>query len=259
SFDNIIFEVMNEPWVTNVETLWQEYIAETIADTEKSLPVQHLISWNPANGFMLVENPNKNVSVYNFHYASPPEAIRVNYHLARPIGCNETGFAGQSDFAYRSQAWDFILGGGALFNNLDYSFTVGHENGDFQYPETQPGGGSNKLRKQYKILADFINSFDFIHMKPADDLIKGLRLSNGFGRLLAQPGKAYALYVSNATDLRDAIDILPDHYHVEWVSPITGDVEGSSIVDHSGGIMHLSVPKPQKDIALKIKAASHKE
>lgn len=204
---------------------------------------------------MLVENPHKDVSVYNFHYASPPEAVRVNYHLARPIGCNETGFAGQDNFTYRSQAWDFILGGGALFNNLDYSFTAGHERGDYQYPETQPGGGSAELRKQYKILADFIHSFDFIHMAPANDLIKGLHLANGFGRLLAQPGEAYALYASGAFELKVAIDVLPGRYRVEWVSPVTGNIEGTSMVDHPGGVLHLVVPKPQRDIALKIMRA----
>ena len=42
----------------------------------------------------------------------------------------------------RSEAWDFIIAGGGLYNNLDYSFTADHEDGTFQYPDTQPGGGN---------------------------------------------------------------------------------------------------------------------
>ena len=33
-----------------------------------------------------------------------------------------------------------MIAGGALYNNLDYSFAVGHEDGSFVYPDTQPGG-----------------------------------------------------------------------------------------------------------------------
>ena len=44
------------------------------------------------------------------------------------------------DHPYRIQAWDFILAGGAHYNHLDYSFTVGHEDGTFAFPKTQPGG-----------------------------------------------------------------------------------------------------------------------
>ena len=33
--------------------------------------------------------------------------------------------------AYRTEAWDFLIAGGGLFNNLDYSFAAGYENGTF--------------------------------------------------------------------------------------------------------------------------------
>ena len=45
---------------------------------------------------------------------------------------------------YRSEGWEFVLAGGGLYNNLDYSFTVGHEDGGFQFPSTQPGGGGRR-------------------------------------------------------------------------------------------------------------------
>jgi hypothetical protein len=51
---------------------------------------------------------------------------------------------------------DFILLAGP-FNNLDLPFTVGHEDGTFQYPP-QLGGGNATLRKQFRILRDFIYS-----------------------------------------------------------------------------------------------------
>ena len=47
--------------------------------------------------------------------------------------------------AYRIQAWDFLVAGGALYNNLDYSFATGHEDGTFQPPATTPGGAPSGI------------------------------------------------------------------------------------------------------------------
>lgn len=102
-------------------------IARTVADTEANWPGRHLISRNIANGVEEISNPDPFVSIFNFHYARPPGAVAMNYKLNKPIGMNETGFDGTNDAPYRIQAWDFLLAGGALYNNLDYSFTTEHE------------------------------------------------------------------------------------------------------------------------------------
>src|SRR6185503_20368796 len=104
--------------------------------------------------------------IFNFHYASPPDTVALNYHLNKVIGDNETGFAGTNDFPYRREGWEFIVAGGALFNNLDYSFTIDNEDGTFHYSSRQPGGGNRGFRKQMGILKEFIYSFDFIQMFP---------------------------------------------------------------------------------------------
>ena len=98
------------------------------------------------------------------------------------IGDNETGFRGTSDTPYRTEAWDFILAGGALFNHLDYSFVAGHEDGTFEYPATQPGGGNTGFRRQMKILSDFIHSFDFVNMQPDNSVIDAPDLGGGTAR-----------------------------------------------------------------------------
>jgi hypothetical protein len=58
---------------------------------------------------------------------------------------------GNADAIYRIQGWDFLMAGGALYNNLDYSFTIGHEQGDFKPDAKTPGGGSAMLREQLGI------------------------------------------------------------------------------------------------------------
>ena len=46
------------------------------------------------------------------------------------------------------------------------------EDGTFVLSPKQPGGGSPELRKQLKILKDFIEGFDFIRMTPNDAVVK---------------------------------------------------------------------------------------
>src|SRR5678816_3549818 len=106
------------------------------------------------------------------HYAAPPDTVELNWNLNKVIGDNETGFRGTNDVPYRMEAWDFIVVGGGLFNNLDYSFTAGHEDGTFIYPESQPGGGSTALRQEYGYLGKAIGQLDFIHMQPDQGVVK---------------------------------------------------------------------------------------
>ena len=112
-----------------------------VADAVAKLPQPVLLSQNVSNQGKRVVDPHPAISIFNFHYATPPDTIAWNAHLRRLIGDNETGFRGTADLAYRTEGWDFILAGGGLYNNLDYSFTVGHEDGTFVFPSTQPGGG----------------------------------------------------------------------------------------------------------------------
>ena len=67
---------------------------------------------NIANGTAKVENPSPHVSIFNFHYATPPDAVAANAHLRGVIGDNETGFRGKDDVLYRTEGWDFLLAGG---------------------------------------------------------------------------------------------------------------------------------------------------
>src|SRR5690606_28773060 len=119
----------NEPYFNNVTREWNEAVCNEIAAAEADLPVKHLIAQNIANDAAVVKDPIEAVSILNFHYAHPPITIAQNYALNRPIADDETGFDGTGDDFYRREAWDFMVAGGAVFSNLDYSFSVSHPDG----------------------------------------------------------------------------------------------------------------------------------
>jgi hypothetical protein len=201
-FGNLYYEVCNEAYFGGVTMEWQNHIIATIVDAEASFPSRHLISQNVANGSAKIENPNPAVSIFNFHYCVPPDAVAMNYGLNKVIGENETGFRGKEDVTYRTEGWDFIIAGGALYNNLDYSFTYRHPRGTF-LDYKSPGGGSPALRSQLKILKDFIYGFDFVRMAPDNSVIKGGVPAGMQARALVEPGKAYAVYIHRPSGRSD--------------------------------------------------------
>lgn len=250
-YPNLIYEICNEPYFGGVTMEWQHHIAGVIRESEKDFKNKHLISQNIANGSEKITDPHPAVSVFNFHYATPPVAVAHNYHLDKVIGDNETGFKGNADSTYRKEGWAFIFAGGALYNNLDYSFTAEHENGTFEYPSTQPGGGSAALRKQLAVLREFIESFDFLKMKPDTTVLEDRRRFTA-GEVLAEPGKQYGVYLFGKGPHELRLSIPAGTYSVTFVDPLTGDShDGGSMT--SGGTLALTTPSFEQDVAVRIR------
>jgi hypothetical protein len=267
-FDNLFFEIANEPYFGGITMAWQHRIADVIVETERALPAKHLIAQNIANKSAKIADPHPAVSIFNFHYATPPETVAMNYALNKVIGDDETGFRGVSDDVYRMEGWDFVIAGGGLYNNLDYAFAAGYEDGTFQYPSTQPGGGSRALRQQLKILSDFINSFDFIRMTPGDTIIKDGIPPGGSTRALVEPGRAIAIYIRKqrptsgkepATSAPDTgspsplqIELADGEWRAQWVDTMTGSVVRTDSV-RGGGVIGIAAPDYRADIALRLR------
>jgi len=252
-FDNVYYEICNEPYFGGVTVKWQNHIVETIVKAGANFKVKHLIAQNIANKSRKVVNPNPYVSIFNFHYARPPKAVAENYGLNKVIGDDETGFAGSKPKPYRLEGWDFIIAGGGVYDNLDYSFTVGHEDGTAKI--NAPGGGGPVLQKQLGILKDFINSFDFIRMKPDNSVIKGTVPEKVTARALVRKGLAYAIYINGGSKAELVVELPGGKYRAEWVSTKTGKVDKKVTFQHTGGNRTLHSPTYADDIALRIKHA----
>jgi hypothetical protein len=249
-FDNLYYEVCNEPYFGGVTPQWQDQIIATLVAAEKDLSARHLIAQNIANGSVKIEPGNPGVSIFNFHYSTPPDSVAMNFELNKPIGDNETGFRGGDDRTYRSEGWDFILAGGAVFDNLDYSFTPDHEDGT-AVPHA-PGGGGRELRRQLSVLKSFIESFDFIHMAPDTQVVRGGVPEGATLRALSQPGKQYAVYLRGGREATLRLTLPAGRYQVEWVDTRSGQVDKTVELDHTGGEVQIVSPAYEDDIALRV-------
>lgn len=255
-YDNLYYEICNEPYFGGVTAEWQRRVSEWIVDAEGGPAARdrHLISENVANGSKKVESPNPNVSIFNFHYATPPVAVAQNFGLNRVIGCNETGFKGTGDAYYRAEGWDFMLAGGALFNNLDYSFTAAHPDGTAPVKDPTPGGGGPSFRAQMKILRRFIERLPFLRMRPAPEVYRGGLSSGVTARVLAEPGKVYAVYLRGGKGPARLQLALPrGRYRAEWVTPATGAETRASLEVKEAETV-VETPAYDGDLALRLTA-----
>ena len=258
-FDNLYYEVCNEPYFGDTIALrgWEVHMTGVVAETEKDFVHKHLISNNVQNFRKLVPEPRLHVSIYNFHYAEPPVTVPLNYHLNLPIGDNETGFRGIEDAIYRIEAWRFILAGGALFNHLDYSFTTENEDGTNIVQAGEPGGGNKILRGQFKILAGFMKSLNFINMKPVSETVLKTDAEGIAVEGLVEEGKVWALYlsakdtVSKTTILE--INLPEGSYNLTWTDTKTGTETSEAYNGHKGGWLQIKSPEFLNDNAVCIR------
>lgn len=261
--DNFYYEICNEPYFGGVTMDWQAHIARIITEAQADHPHPKLIAQNIANHQARVDRPLPHVSIYNFHYAAPPDAVRMNWHLQLPIGDNETGFRGTNNAPYRMEAWDFIMAGGSLFSHLDYSFAVGHEDGTFSYPGSQPGGGNPDLRRSFRALRDFVEGLDFLRLHPGDGIVREGVPPSHTARALVQDGRAAAVYIRPrvrgrdepepgplTSPLRLVLDLPEGTWKAEWIQPADGAVLHTET--KAGGPLALTSPPFTEDIALRV-------
>ena len=264
-YDNVYYEICNEPYFGGVTKQWNDRMVAVIANAEKALPFRHLIAQNIGNGSSALCDPNPNISVLNFHYCSPPDAVTMNFGLKRAVGFDETGFRGAADRPYRTDAWDFLMAGGAVYSNLDYSYSVAHPDGTAKVT-TSPGGGGPVLRQQLAVLKQFMDGLDFVHMKPDNGVIKdGTITSHLVGqaasaketmatvRALAEHGKTYALYIKGGVRAELSLELPRGRYKAEWVNTKTGSVEKAENFDHDGRARKLISPAYDEETALRIR------
>lgn len=266
---NIYFEICNEPyWMKGIPETgsgiktqqflpeldeWQQLLSNTIKETEQKLPVHHLIAQNFANTYFKIEKPDENVSIFNFHYAFPPKAVTDNYHFNKPVSFDETS-DGQQAPNRRREAWAFIMEGGAVYNNLDWSFTTDDITGLGRNLIGKRQSGK-EVREQLAVLVKTINSFDFIHAKPIDSVSKG-DLPDGircYG--LKVEAKDHLLYwmKTKPSVIEKWIYSLPaGNFELKWIDPIDGHLVKKELKSHRGGNMEIKLPAFADDLLLKI-------
>jgi len=226
---------------------WQQVMVDHIIATEQRLNKKHLIAQNYTNFKHSLESVKEGVDIINFHYAWP-EAVWMNYAWDRPISFDESGFAGSSDTTYLRQAWQFVVAGGSVFNNLDYSFYVGHEDG--RGNNDAPGGGSATLRQQLGYLCEFMESLDYLRMRP--DFSTIVHAPGVETQCLAEVGRQYAVFLTGRSTDWVKLNLPQGNFIYEFVSPFTGEAIDTGDISGSDETIQLELPEFERMVALRI-------
>ncbi len=277
-YDNVFYEIQNEPWsddpqkcmrtlrtnypdngtgshyylwaetASEISLEWQSQMADVVTKTEKSLAKKHLIAQNFTNFKCAIDKVDSNISILNFHYAWP-DAVWLNYGWNLPVGFDESGFDREGTKTYLRQAWQFMLAGGSIFNNLDYSFFVGSEDGTGE--NSAPGAGSTQLRKQLKFMRSFIESFDFVKMKPDFSVVS---FAPGVEwQAVSEPGKQYAIVFNGVRPEEIKLNLSDGKYSYQFVSPFSGEtLKKGFITQKKNKQTKLQMPEFEKMVVLKI-------
>ncbi len=284
---NVYFEIANEPSQRAVDSdsareihAWHEAIIGEIVAAEASLAAdrRHLIAYNadyaPGQGIGPIPKPEA-VGVINFHYLMRLAETLAGYGRGKALGFDETRWIAHPRYPeYRNtmttesgrvEAWEFLLGGGAVYSNLNHAYQVEDPSG--RRPESELFKGY--LRK----LMQFVTGFDFVRMRPDHGVVAaGLSSETSFWRALIEPGRQYAIYIHHSAyaegrrsyrpsdgsrTIEVALDLPRGSYRMEWIQPADLAILDARRIDrHPGGRVRLTAsPQHQADIALRIRAS----
>jgi len=277
-FDNIILEIVDEPSIWDAPPAefraWTLHMLEFAYNVETKLSKRHLIAQmqdgkkdSPAD---FADHPLVSVITGQYTYGSTWDgALRVlelEYEHDKPVEFNETnrfpaGYKGDVVSSSRTEAWEFIVGGGAGFNQLNSIYTILNPAG--KAPENE------KTLTALQNLKNFIYGFDFVKMRRDMGCIRGGAPSGAFASGMSEPGRQYALYMhhSEIDDSRTIYIVRPGEYQekiqmdigkgdyiMDWVDPASGRTIRSEQFAHNGGIRIFTTPVYSIDIALRIKS-----
>jgi len=277
AYDNVILEICDEPalFTPGEEAApWVVHFIDVIKGAEIGLPKQHLIAQEVQSAvggpLDLSGNPGISVIVTQYIYDSGDlemgglKGLDFEYHHNKPIEENETyyyplGYQGDKIADSRVESWEFMVGGGAGFNQLNGLFTVDNPAG--KTPDNA------QLLRSLQNLKAFLDSFVFVKMRQDKSLVKSGVPEGAHWRAISEPGRQYAVYLHHSEGGKHGsytaspgtyqetlgLDLPAGDYRADWVDPVQGSVIRSGDLQSGGRTTNATTPVYHVDIALRIK------
>lgn len=170
---NVYYQLVNVP--NHSSPAWGEPIRQALLDADPLKMIAVPAAWARA-GF------KANVSILNFGaFARPSDARQAPMQRAA-LAYDESGGLPGGRLSYRSSFWQWMLAGGAIVDNLDWSFMAdGYENGTLPAKDCHdPRTSGSASRAELAALSGFVHGLPFVGMAPnvswlAEALVPPLR------------------------------------------------------------------------------------
>jgi hypothetical protein len=117
------------------------------------------------------------------------------------------------------------------------------------------------VRAQLGVLKSFMESLDFVHMRPNQQLLRPFPHSPSEAfYAMERPGKVYAIYFRGSDQprrTRFAMDLPRGNWQAEWMTPRDGTAEKPPSFTHPGGGWLTETPMFTEDIVLRLIATDN--
>ena len=279
-FDNVIYEFIDEPtlFLCNEQRVckWISAHIDKAIEVEARLPKKHMLAQQLEFGVSYADDDRVAVTVTQYIEGLARQvggllALNNVYCFNKPIELNETavlpGWFQRCDpvASSRSEAWEFMVGGGAAFNQLNGYFNVSNPEGK---NETNYAilDGLDKLRT-------FMENLDYVNMTRDVSTIMGVSCHANIN-LISEKGKKYAMYMHHGSlnygSIRRShyipgngkfapvitLDLQKGEYEVAFIEPKTLKVVEKRVITCDGGEFDLQCPEYEVDIAILVEATA---
>ena len=279
-FDNVIYEFIDEPTLFRCNSLrvykWISALVDKAIEAERRLPKKHMLAQQLEFGVSFADDDRVAVTVTQYieglsRQVGGTLGLNNVYCFDKPIELNETAVLPDwflkcdPVVSSRSEAWEFMVGGGAAFNQLNGYFCVRNPEG--------------KDKTNYVILdaldklRTFMEGLDYVNMTRDFSIIKGVSCHANIS-VISEKGKQYAMYMHHGSlnygSIRRSyyipgsgkfapiitLDMEKGGYEVTFIEPKTLKVVEKRAITCNGGEFDLPCPEYENDIAILIKAAA---
>ena len=275
AYDNVIYEFCDEPTLFLTPSRkayeWLCVLMDKAIEVESRLPKKHMLAQQVEIGIDFCDDDR--ISVMTTQYIRMCErqvggvpALDNCYSYEKPIEDNETTFIVawiQDDLIpiSRLESWEFMVHGGAAFNQLNGYFTVSNPAGD---DET-----NHAILANLKNLRAFLESFDYIRMTRDKDTVRKVSIAASVS-MISEKGRQYAMYMHHSSPcfgrhrgfyLEPAygeytpvvtLALETGDYRVTFIEPESMKVLSEVQITSDGALTELACPRYTLDLAVKI-------
>ena len=244
-FDNLYFEVLNEPFWNEPgikdaqEVAFQNRMLEVIRETEAALPNKHLVAHNfPQQAAAM----SPGFEVINEHYPIAPTVqgqnpaiagaealLRDHYQSNRVLALDETDTT--TALQTRLECWMFLIGGGGIYNGLDVPY--------FLYSSRDEAGDTGQgraFRKAVRDAGSYVDNLHLIALRCDLSWVTSGIPSGATLQAMSSPGQQYVAYFHHGQSgtlgklsydpidgsthsMAPVVTLPPGSWHAEWVRP----------------------------------------
>jgi len=279
-FDNVIYEFIDEPTLYGTKSAdaynWISALIDHAIAVEAGLPKKHMLAQQMMFGVDFSDDDR--VSLLVAQYVSEGgrqvgswAALANSYKFNKPIETNETVSVLSEPNYYerdvvdssRIEMWEFMLGGGAGFNQLNAGFTV-----------LNPSGAdpiNDEVFRGIRNLRRFLESMDYVKMTRDSRTVREMSVG---GRIsgIYEAGKQYVIYIhhcfTNFSRWREThylpnygayepvltVNLEPGSYDMTFINPADLTEIAARRIDSGGGDMKIECPRYKLDLPIKIVA-----